>query len=507
MDTYKDFFKYQITRREFIKKTSLASLALFTSPIWLPEIAYTFDRKKLTFSEIYPVPFYKKDWFVPAVIAGTIIVTAAILFFTAGAGAPAAAPGVSTIASWIGGGGAGSYMAGLSTVGSWFGGNAILGAAILNSISLTFLGGAGAAGKASLSMGATVAAIADLALTGIQIKSAFFEKKQEGNDGFIFQIKTPYEIGSGPIQGYILKPLKEVSDKISDIQKDIVSLHQDICKAIAENDKQELKEIQRKIKNKQRKLKSLETVKEELQITAMKVLRNNIKNLSIENLIVLTVIANNAINQELFEKSLKVLNRYANIFATEKSFVDYLNGIYYLGNLNYEKARYFLYKALHQEPYVVEIGIALILALSENYFKHKNEILKIVKIIEDNFDDDNYEGKNLQILYYHAGTIALANGDYPSALNFFKKAYDSLPFIVKHIPIPSIGFLANLNEVKNFFQMPIAISYKLMGKTKIAEELLNEILERCNKVPCKEECRQKYLTWYNNAEKKMEVSK
>jgi tetratricopeptide (TPR) repeat protein len=346
-----------------------------------------------------------------------------------------------------------------------------------------------------------------LALTGIQIKSAFFDKKQEGNNGFIFQIKIPYELGSKPIKKHILEPLEEISDDILDIQKDIGSLHQDICEALAENDKQELKEIEKEIANKQKKLKSLVQIKEKLQASAMKVLKNNIKNLPIEDLIVLTVIANNAINQELFEKGLKVLNSYADKYATKKSFIDYLNGIYYLGNLNYEKARRFLYKALHQEPYVVEIGIALILALSENYFKHKDEILKIVKTIEDNFDDDNYEGKNLQILYFHAGTIALANGDYPSALNFFKKAYDSLPFIVKHIPIPSIGFLANLNEVKNFFQMPIVISYKLMGKTKIAEELLNEILERCNKVPCKEECRQKYLTWYNNAEKRMELSK
>lgn len=99
-------------------------------------------------------------------VTGTAIVAAGTFtYFTAGAGAPAAATGVSTVASWVAGGGAGSYMAGLSTIGGWFGGNAMLGSAILNGISLGTAGGmvvgALSAGQKALALGATAATAMD----------------------------------------------------------------------------------------------------------------------------------------------------------------------------------------------------------------------------------------------------------------------------------------------------------------------------------------------------------
>ena len=112
--------------------------------------------EEISFEEIYPKKFYKKSSFF-FVATGAMIVTAGtISFFTAGAGAPAAAAGVSSAASMIAGGGAGSYMAGLSAVGGWFGGNAILGAAILNGISLGTIGGASSWGALSVAAKAGV---------------------------------------------------------------------------------------------------------------------------------------------------------------------------------------------------------------------------------------------------------------------------------------------------------------------------------------------------------------
>jgi tetratricopeptide (TPR) repeat protein len=506
MKNLKKLSSIKLSRRDFIKRIGLANLALFTPTFWTSKPVYGFDFKEITFEEVYPVPFYEKDWFIPAVIAATIVATAAILFFTAGAGAPAAAPGVSTIASWIGGGGAGSYMAGLSTVGAWFGGNAILGAAILNSISLTFLGGIGALGKSGLTMGAIVATLSDLALTGIQLKVAFDNaKNNSSNNGIIFQIDIPYELGSKPVKEHILKPLEEISNKISDIQKDLMSLHQDICEVKSEKNFEKLKEIEREVKEKNKKLELLTNKKNKLLEIANRFLSRNINSLSIEDLLVLGVIANNTANINLFHKCLIRLNRYASVYSEKFSFLEFLNGIFFLEEMDFKKAEKHLYNSLKQEPYVVETGIALITALSQNYSNNRKRILKIVEIIEEEYDDDNYKGKNLQILYYHAGTVAMVNEDYQLALKYFQKAYDSLPFVVKYIPFPHIGPFKTLDEVKNFFQMPIAVTYKLAGRKDLGREILEKILERCNNIPCRKECREKYLNWYEHADKRIEV--
>ena len=506
MDNAKKLDKLKLTRREFLKKIGLAYLALFTSIFWFSKTLYSLDREEITFSEVYPVPFYEKDWFVPAAILATIVVTAAVLFFTAGAGAPAAAPGVSTIASWIGGGGAGSYMAGLSAVGSWFGGNAILGAAILNSISLTFLWGAGGVGKTGLTMGAAVAELSDLILTGIQLKTALDEKENPTN-GMLFEIAVPYELGSKTVKEHILKPLEDILDEISELQEDLISIHQEICEAVSEKDDEKLKELKQEIKEKERELKLLTDKKIKILNLANNFLKKNINSLSLKDLLVLGIIANNTGNIDLFRKSLSYLNKYASTHSGKFSFLEYLNGILFLEEGNFEKAKTHLYKSLKQEPYVVETGIALITALSANYSENRNEILKVIETIEANYDDDNYKGKNLGILYYHAGTIAMANRDYELSLKYFQKAYDSLPFIVRHIPLPHIGPFKAVDEIKNFFQMPIAVTYKLMGQEKIGRKILKEILERCNNLSCKKECREKYLNWYEYADKEIEVGK
>jgi len=76
----------------------------------------------IDFKHIYPKSFYKKSYFGFVITGAAVIGAGAFTYFTAGAGAPAAATGASTVAAWVAGGGAGSYMAGLSAIGSWFGG-------------------------------------------------------------------------------------------------------------------------------------------------------------------------------------------------------------------------------------------------------------------------------------------------------------------------------------------------------------------------------------------------
>src|SRR5574343_22698 len=120
----------------------------------------------LGFEAAFERPFYKKRYFGLVITGASIVAAGTFTYFTAGAGAPAAATGVSTVASWVAGGGAGSYMAGLSTVGGWFGGNAMVGHAILNGLSLGTVGGMSSwgglsAGQKALVLGTTAATAMD----------------------------------------------------------------------------------------------------------------------------------------------------------------------------------------------------------------------------------------------------------------------------------------------------------------------------------------------------------
>lgn len=123
----------------------------------------------IDFKHIYPKAFYKKSYFGFVVTGAAVVGAGAFTYFTAGVGAPAAATGASTVATWVAGGGVGSYMAGLSTIGSWFGGNAILGAAILNGISIGTIGG-GASTFAALSIlgkAGVMASVTAMSLDGV----------------------------------------------------------------------------------------------------------------------------------------------------------------------------------------------------------------------------------------------------------------------------------------------------------------------------------------------------
>ena len=124
------------------------------------------DDTDLGFETAFHRPFYKKKSFGLVITGTTMVAAGAFSYFTAGAGAPPAAAGVSTVASWVAGGGAGSYMAGASVVGGWFGGNAMLGAAVLNGISLGTVGAAGtwaslSAGQKALALASTTATLLD----------------------------------------------------------------------------------------------------------------------------------------------------------------------------------------------------------------------------------------------------------------------------------------------------------------------------------------------------------
>jgi len=347
-----------LDRRKVIKTMGLGGLALLNpSILFLPKEVWSSENKKLedyeiTFAEAYPVPFYEKDWFAPAVLIATFITTAAVLYFTAGSGAPAAAPGVSKIASLIAGGGPGSYMAGLSIVGSFFGGNAILGGAILNAASLTLFGGTGVSGKASLTLGARIAALYDSIL--IDVVFINLDKDNKENNNFIFHIPVPSEWGSKRIRENIVEPLEEISEKLSNIQEELMELQREMCEAEKENDVDEKKEIEGKLK-KREELKILNEKKLALTKVSNQILQELIDQGKINiDLLVLGIIANNSGNVELFERSLYALDGLRSI-GKKISFYNYLKGLSYLYKGDFEKAEIYLYESHREEPYVVEI--------------------------------------------------------------------------------------------------------------------------------------------------------
>ena len=174
----------------------------------------------LSFEDAFPKPFYKTSYFGPVLTGATIVLAGGFTYFTAGAGAPVAATGVSSVAAWLGGGGAGSYMAGLSTLGGWFGGNAVLGSAILNGISIGVTGGGAAfATLPAIAKVGVMASVTATALDGV----AVFQKPETKNLSYRIRVAVPDEMGSKGVRTLTrelnaveVKLIKELGEK-SDI--------------------------------------------------------------------------------------------------------------------------------------------------------------------------------------------------------------------------------------------------------------------------------------------------
>ena len=445
-----------MNRRTFLKIASLYTISnIFSSQAKaIPLPAFVVNKianrhlEELTFSSVYPKPIYEKSYFTWIILGASIIAAGVASYFTAGAGAPAAATGVSTIASWIGGGGAGSYMAGLSTVGGWFGGNAILGAAILNGISLGTIGAA--SGRAALSLASKVATIVDLSLSGISyIKSAKDEKGV-----YVFDIRIPKDLGSGTVRR-LVETIYELEDEKQDaIEDKLFEKANKISKQI---------DIQCR---KGAKLLEEEFFKEKP---------------SQENLLVLGILAYRIGDIENFSLALQYIEKFYKPKRT--SFLEYLKGINELSNskvYSKEKALRFFINSYNQEPYTIEPIISIISLLSENYWRNKEKISLLVNLGAKNYDSNKYIGRPLIALYSRAATIAFNNQDWKSALEYYSKEYDELGIIIRILPIAK--------EIKNHIKMQMAICYKHLGNLKKAQNLKEEVLENCET----ENCRKQY---------------
>ena len=166
--------------------------------------------KELSFASVYPTPLYAKSYFGLVLTGATVVGAGAFSYFTAGAGAPVAAAGVSSVASWVAGGGAGSYMGGLSIVGGWFGGNAMVGSAILNGISIGVAGGGGAfATLPATGKMLVMASVTSAALDGV----AVLQNPETKNLQYRVRLTTPRNLGSREVR-QLTKELEEAESTL-----------------------------------------------------------------------------------------------------------------------------------------------------------------------------------------------------------------------------------------------------------------------------------------------------
>jgi tetratricopeptide (TPR) repeat protein len=392
----------------------------------------------MDFEHIYPKEFYKKSYFGWVITGVAVVGAGAFSYFTAGAGAPAAATGVSAVASWVGGGTAGSYMAGLSMIGSWFGGNAMLGAAILNGLSIGAIGGGLGAKIATMGILAKVGmgvSVTALGLDGI----AYFQNPKTNQLEYRVRVVIPKDIGS--------KKIRDMVDKI-------YSAKEMINDALDEKDGAEQK-------------KAFELLEEYKQEAINFLRRTPIYSLSQEDLLVLSVIAADKNEYELFNKAISEIDRSK---LDKLGFLYYLDGLNSLYQGNENKALVYLQNAMDEDKYALEpIALSINILGYNDFFQNETKIENLVKFAEDNFDSDDYATPlSMVSIYYRVGTLYFINGRYVKARQYFEKAKDELSFLQKHF----FG-----KKLKHTIELSIANAIYKEGKVTTSYNLYKEILD------------------------------
>jgi hypothetical protein len=386
----------------------------------------------LSFEDAFPKPFYRTSYFGPVLTGATIVLAGGFTYITAGAGAPVAATGVSSVAAWLGGGGAGSYMAGLSTLGGWFGGNAILGSAILNGISIGVTGGGAAfATLPAIAKVGVMASVTATALDGV----AVFQKPETQNLSYRIRVAVPIEMGS--------KDVRTLTKRLSAVEVKLI-------KELAEKSD---KTYIRHLKEKDALLK--DGVK-----MARSILKNGGSN---EERMVLAILSKNAGYPELFNK---LVNTISVVKMKDSGYVDYLKAVDLVERGNTEKAIGLLRKSWRLNPYALEQPLLLLNILgNQNFGAKEEEIRAIVEQAKRDFDSDKYESSfSLVSLNYRLASMYLLKKNYPLAQTYFQNSLDELSFVQKHLGNQSMKHMIQLG-----------ISNALFGQNKITEA--NEKLE------------------------------
>jgi tetratricopeptide (TPR) repeat protein len=389
----------------------------------------------LSFQNVFPKPIYKKSYFGLVILSSAIISASAFSYLTAGAGAPVAAAGVSSVASWAAGGGAGSYMAGLSTIGGWFGGNAMLGSAILNGISIGVTGGGAA--FATLPAVAKVGVMASVTASALDGVFAF-QKPETKNIYYKVRLTLPKNLGGKEVQR---------------LTQEIYKVEEQILQSDPDKDKKTYLALEDK-------KKALDTEGVAQGSFALKVGGTT------EDLMMLAIISKNAGRSDLFEK---LLNMISTRNIEDTGYIDYLKAVAKLERGDTKTATTLLRKSWRLNPYAIEQPLLLINILGREKFEtQEKEIRAIVEKATNDFDSDKYDpGYSLVSLNYRLATMYLLKKKYALAQSNYEKAYDELSLVQKYVGNKSI---------KNIIRLGIANAMYGQNNKSEARKLLEKIL-------------------------------
>jgi len=356
------------------------SIVLFSIIILLIPNFISAEENDLRFKNVYHKAFYKNPWIQTGIISGVIVVATAATTLTAGTGAPAAATGVSSVASWVAGGGAGSYMAGLSMVGSTFGGNAILGAAILNSASALTIGSV--VGKSGL---AIASKLTIGALQAGQLAVIFSDK--ESVLGYSIVIPLTDRIGGDDAERLV--------DKI---------------KSLNEN-----------IEDGKISLSAQEKTKNYLMDEAETLFRSS----NLENKVLAVVALHNLGYIDAFKH---FANQLPTRYGEQNSFLLYIKSISALLEGNFDNVYKMTSRIIEYEPKVIEpvlINAIASYSLSPNTFKHEYYLNRI-----DKFSNNYYTTVNNKLnAYMLLADLSYNNENFRKAKDCYLLAYDETGWI------------------------------------------------------------------------------
>lgn len=424
----------------------------------------------ISFSEAYPKAFYKTDKFTYTLIAASMATAATVTVMTAGVGAPAVVPGTSSLIVLVGGGSQGAYMAGLSTIGSLIGSNAVGGAAIINSFGAA-IGFSAVAKKAAFGGLALkeMLGVSAAAYDGILIA----ENKQTEQLTFITELRIPTKLGSNWV--------RELVDRIYENEE----------KAFAAKSEENWPDFEWNLAYQQadlrRGVRALESCwTRQADGGHHESIPNDLVTLPIEecasekltrdDLITLSVVAYKAGRFDLFQSVIAYVKQRATDNDGGTSFLDYLYATSLLMQSEFSGATQALLDAIDQEPNVIEPALLYIVYLAETDFAaHEADIESRVRLLKDQFDEDEYEtGYSLATVYFRLGNIYAENGRYQRAIQYFEDARKALNFTQKW---PIFAKFMN-QQFRQDIELPMAISHFRTGNKSKAEELFNTLYQQ-----------------------------
>ena len=409
----------------------------------------------LGFGAVFDKPFYREGYFPWAVLAATVVIAGVFSYATAGAGAPAAATGVSTVASAVGGGGAGSYMVGLSTIGGWFGGNAMVGAAILNGLSLGVGGGGTAwASLSAIGKAGVVASVTATTLDGVLLFTNFDTKELS----YRIVLPVPSQFGTRKAQSVAEEISKAEADAFKAVKSD------DHCALLDASNRRNL---------------AIESSKS-LAESAIQHSRRP------EHLLVLAILRKNAGDSEQFQRLLANIPPSA---ISNPGYLYYLRAIMSIENGDFQEAERFLWASWTASSYAIEPPILLINLLGFQDFKNnEKEILFIVERAAKQFDDGDYDTPfSLLALNYRLATQYFINDRFVEAETYYRRAYREIPRLTKHF-----DYFGRM-EIRTPVELGIANSLHSQGKVNEANEIVNSLLNRVDAEDDKNAIRTLYL--------------